>query len=87
MKRPQLAEVAARYNVKIAPGMSNEAVVAAIKATPEYLAQHKDEVPAPPAPPIQYVLMRRITDGDGPHPIHPDEVDNYRRGDWVEVAQ
>ncbi len=34
---------------------------------------------------IKFVLMRRTTDGDGPHPIHPDEVDNYRRGEWVEV--
>lgn len=37
-------------------------------------------------PAVQYVMMRRTTDGDGPHPIHPDEVDNYIRGDWVVVA-
>lgn len=34
---------------------------------------------------IEYVMMRRTTDGDGPHPIHPAEVSNYMAGDWVVV--
>jgi hypothetical protein len=29
--------------------------------------------------------MVRTTDGDGPHPIHPDEVENYKAGNWVIV--
>lgn len=38
-------------------------------------------------PGIQYVMMRRLSDGDGPHPIHPDEVENYKAGDWVVVEE
>ena len=34
---------------------------------------------------VKFVMMRRTTDGDGPHPIHPDEVENYRLGEWVVV--
>ena len=37
------------------------------------------------APEIKFVMMRRESDGDGPHPIHPGEVENYRQGGWVEV--
>lgn len=83
MKRPLLAEVAARYDVKITPGMSNLLVVAAIKAAAGYVSQQPPDERQQGQ--IQYVMMRRISDGDGPHPIHPDEVDNYRLGDWVEV--
>lgn len=36
---------------------------------------------------IKFVMMRRITDGDGPHPIHPNEVENYKRGEWVVVEE
>lgn len=43
--------------------------------------------PAPKGPEIKFVMMKRITDGDGPHPIHPAEVDNYIRGDWVVVEE
>jgi hypothetical protein len=39
MKRPQLTEVAAHYGVEIKSGMSNAAVVAAIKAAAGYQAQ------------------------------------------------
>lgn len=46
-------------------------------------AQPDDEQQSAPA--IEYVMMKRITDGDGPHPIHPDEVQNYIAGDWVVV--
>ena len=34
--------------------------------------------------PETHVWMRRTTDGNGPHPIHRDEVRNYRDGEWVE---
>jgi hypothetical protein len=36
---------------------------------------------------IAYIYMRRTTDGDGPHPIHPAEVENYIKGDWVVVEE
>lgn len=35
---------------------------------------------------IQYVQMTRTSDGDGPHPIHPDEVENYKQGGWTIVV-
>jgi hypothetical protein len=38
-------------------------------------------------PGVEYVWMRRRTDGDGPHPIHPDEVKNYVSGEWEVVEQ
>jgi hypothetical protein len=99
MKRPQLVEVAAHYNVTLLPGMSNVQAVAAIRAAavgyqpqqsrqgderPQQ-SQESGQVQESQELAIEYVMMRRITDGDGPHPIHPDEVENYRRGDWVEV--
>ncbi|HEX8772593.1 MAG TPA: hypothetical protein VF735_03240 [Pyrinomonadaceae bacterium] len=42
MKRPQLAEVAARYDVKITPGMSNVQVIAAIKASAGYASSQPE---------------------------------------------
>lgn len=98
MKRPQLAEVAEHYGVKLTPGMSNVQAVAAIRAAAGYAPQESQgQQPEgsqteggqsgaeKDAPAIEYVMMRRITDGDGPHPIHPDEVQNYIAGDWVVV--
>ena len=34
----------------------------------------------------KFVLMLRTSDGDGPHPIHPDEVENYKQGGWTIVV-
>ena len=34
---------------------------------------------------IKFVPMIRTSDGDGPHPIHPDEVENYKQGGWTIV--
>ena len=34
---------------------------------------------------VEYVMMKREADGDGPHPIHPLEAENYARGGWVVV--
>lgn len=33
--------------------------------------------------PINHVMMIRAINGDGPHPIHPNEVEDYRQGGWV----
>jgi len=35
---------------------------------------------------IKFVQMIRTSDGDGPHPIHPDEVANYTMGGWAIVV-
>jgi hypothetical protein len=32
---------------------------------------------------IIHAMMIRTTDGDGPYPVHPNEVKNYRQGGWV----
>ncbi len=57
---------------------------AAVVVTVPASAPSKEE-PKAVEPKIKFVMMKRITDGDGPHPIHPDEVANYIKGDWVEV--
>jgi len=35
---------------------------------------------------IKFVPMLRTSDGDGPHPVHPDEVENYKQGGWTIVV-
>jgi hypothetical protein len=82
MKRPRLNIIAEHYRVKVSPGMSNVQVVSAIRAAAGY---KQPDAPAGEGAEIKFVMMKRTTDGDGPHPIHPDEVENYRRGEWVEV--